>query len=151
MPINKLNIVVSRLANGLWKGLWCVKSHKATTPLSIAMSIAKTLGSTEIWTRIAGFKVQSANHYTIEPQVLAGRSNHHYIVQTIFIDISQLLIMRIMFHLSTSLRSKMFKGLEQGFCLEVLFNYYQSESIYMISTQLGRDLTNDKTQTQTDM
>ena len=24
-------------------------------------------GSTEIWTRIAGFKVQSANHYTIEP------------------------------------------------------------------------------------
>ena len=25
------------------------------------------LGSTEIWTRIAGFKVQSANHYTIEP------------------------------------------------------------------------------------
>ena len=27
----------------------------------------KKLGSTEIWTRIAGFKVQSANHYTIEP------------------------------------------------------------------------------------
>ena len=26
-----------------------------------------TLGSTEIWTRIAGFRVQSANHYTIEP------------------------------------------------------------------------------------
>ncbi len=25
------------------------------------------LGSTEIWTRIAGFKVQSANHYTMEP------------------------------------------------------------------------------------
>ena len=24
-------------------------------------------GSTEIWTRIAGFRVQSANHYTIEP------------------------------------------------------------------------------------
>ena len=24
-------------------------------------------GPTEIWTRIAGFKVQSANHYTIEP------------------------------------------------------------------------------------
>ena len=24
-------------------------------------------GSTEIWTRIAGFKVQSANHYTMEP------------------------------------------------------------------------------------
>ena len=27
------------------------------------------LGSTEIRTRIAGFKVQSANHYTIEPAV----------------------------------------------------------------------------------
>ena len=27
----------------------------------------KKTGSTEIWTRIAGFKVQSANHYTIEP------------------------------------------------------------------------------------
>ena len=25
------------------------------------------VGSTEIWTRIAGFKVLSANHYTIEP------------------------------------------------------------------------------------
>ena len=24
-------------------------------------------GSTEIWTRIAGFRVLSANHYTIEP------------------------------------------------------------------------------------
>ena len=28
-------------------------------------------GPTEIWTRIAGFKVQSANHYTIGPYVLA--------------------------------------------------------------------------------
>ena len=27
----------------------------------------KKWGSTEIWTRIAGFKVQSANHYTMEP------------------------------------------------------------------------------------
>ena len=27
----------------------------------------KKSGSTEIWTRIAGFRVQSANHYTIEP------------------------------------------------------------------------------------
>ena len=27
----------------------------------------KSLGSTEIWTRIAGFRVQSANHYTIGP------------------------------------------------------------------------------------
>ena len=30
-------------------------------------NIIKKLGSTEIWTRIAGFRVQSANHYTIEP------------------------------------------------------------------------------------
>ena len=29
--------------------------------------LEKREGSTEIWTRIAGFKVQSANHYTIEP------------------------------------------------------------------------------------
>ena len=27
------------------------------------------LGPTEIWTRIAGFKVQSANHYTIGPLI----------------------------------------------------------------------------------
>ena len=27
----------------------------------------KVLGSTEIWTRIAGFRVLSANHYTMEP------------------------------------------------------------------------------------
>ena len=26
-------------------------------------------GATEIWTRIAGFKVQSANHYTMGPVV----------------------------------------------------------------------------------
>ncbi len=25
------------------------------------------IGPTEIWTRIAGFKVQSANHYTMGP------------------------------------------------------------------------------------
>ena len=30
-------------------------------------------GSTEIWTRIAGFKVQSANHYTIEPTMAVGQ------------------------------------------------------------------------------
>ena len=32
--------------------------------------LEKREGSTEIWTRIAGFKVQSANHYTIEPQLV---------------------------------------------------------------------------------
>ena len=35
-----------------------------------AMSLKLDLGSTEIWTRITGFKVQSANHYTIEPPTL---------------------------------------------------------------------------------
>ena len=29
--------------------------------------IEKKVGPTEIWTRIAGFKVQSANHYTMGP------------------------------------------------------------------------------------
>ena len=29
-------------------------------------------GSTEIWTRIAGFRVQSANHYTMEPYIISG-------------------------------------------------------------------------------
>ena len=32
-------------------------------------TLPEKLGSTEIWTRIAGFKVQSANHYTIEPSL----------------------------------------------------------------------------------
>ena len=32
-------------------------------------TLLKSLGSTEIWTRIAGFRVQSANHYTIEPDI----------------------------------------------------------------------------------
>ena len=28
------------------------------------------IGPTEIWTRIAGFKVQSANHYTVGPRTV---------------------------------------------------------------------------------
>ena len=35
--------------------------------------IQKGEGPTEIWTRIAGFKVQSANHYTIGPYFINGR------------------------------------------------------------------------------
>ena len=31
------------------------------------LAVKNKVGSTEIWTRIAGFKVQSANHYTMEP------------------------------------------------------------------------------------
>ena len=34
----------------------------------------KWRGPTEIWTRIAGFKVQSANHYTMGPMPRAARS-----------------------------------------------------------------------------
>ena len=32
-------------------------------------------GSTEIWTRIAGFSVQSANRYTMEPRFPCRESN----------------------------------------------------------------------------
>ena len=35
-------------------------------------------GSTEIWTRIAGFKVQSANHYTMEPKVCCEQVCFHH-------------------------------------------------------------------------
>ena len=38
--------------------------------LCFAMSLKLDLGSTEVWTRITGFKVQSANHYTMEPPTL---------------------------------------------------------------------------------
>ena len=37
-------------------------------------------GSTEIWTWIAGVRVQSANHYTIEPCLM---SNSEYLLNTI--------------------------------------------------------------------
>ena len=39
--------------------------------LQVILSIRKK-GSTETRTRIVGFKVQSANHYTIEPVLLAS-------------------------------------------------------------------------------
>ena len=38
----------------------------------------KNVGPTEIWTRIAGFRVQSANHYTIEPRVHRNRKHRFY-------------------------------------------------------------------------
>ena len=37
------------------------------------MSVDKIEGPTEIWTRIAGFKVQSANHYTMGPALLKAK------------------------------------------------------------------------------
>ena len=50
---------------------WSGVRRATVAPLSQTDS-----GSTEIWTRIAGFKVQSANHYTIEPKVWGGGNNH---------------------------------------------------------------------------
>ena len=38
-------------------------------------------GSTEIWTRIAGFKVRSANHYTIRPHFSNGTQAYHNIFE----------------------------------------------------------------------
>lgn len=39
--------------------------------VTLIRAVQKDWGSTEIWTRIAGFKVQSANHYTIEPWLVS--------------------------------------------------------------------------------
>ena len=36
----------------------------------------KVAGPTEIWTRIAGFRVQSANHYTMGPYSLSVKENY---------------------------------------------------------------------------
>ena len=53
---------------GKWKKVFCswqnsnLRSRKKTEAM-----FWKYSGSTEIWTRIAGFRVLSANHYTIEP------------------------------------------------------------------------------------
>ena len=58
---SKQEIVSSNLAGALFLGLWPVKWG----------TLQNVTGSTEIWTRIAGFRVLSANHYTIEPSLLA--------------------------------------------------------------------------------
>ena len=58
---SKQEIVSSNLAGALFLGLWPVKWG----------NLQNVTGSTEIWTRIAGFRVLSANHYTIEPSLLA--------------------------------------------------------------------------------
>ena len=42
--------------------------------------LEKREGSTEIWTRIAGFKVQSANHYTIEPCLATVFKREYWII-----------------------------------------------------------------------
>ena len=50
--------------------IWSQTRYRCATE-SLYINIQKYMtGSTEIWTRIAGFKVQSANHYTIEPYLL---------------------------------------------------------------------------------
>ena len=46
---------------------WSGVRRATVAPRSHNDNWGKKIGSTEIWTRIAGFKVQSANHYTIEP------------------------------------------------------------------------------------
>ena len=47
--------------------IWSQTRYRCATE-SLYTKVQKYMtGSTEIWTRIAGFKVQSANHYTIEP------------------------------------------------------------------------------------
>ena len=38
--------------------------------LSGSKDLMEMNGPTEIWTRIAGFKVRSANHYTIGPLLI---------------------------------------------------------------------------------
>ena len=58
---SKQEIASSNLAGALFLGLWPVRWRTRQ----------KVSGSTEIWTRIAGFRVLSANHYTIEPLLLA--------------------------------------------------------------------------------
>ena len=47
--------------------------------ISYSKNKRKNVGSTETWTRIAGFKVQSAYHYTMEPLIFNN-----------FVSISQL-------------------------------------------------------------
>ena len=50
--------------------IWTCSPRKKTEAM-----FWKYSGSTEIWTRIAGFRVLSANHYTIEPLMLSKKKN----------------------------------------------------------------------------
>lgn len=45
----------------------CPVRSCSVRPCREAAKATSQTGSTEIWTRIAGFRVQSANHYTMEP------------------------------------------------------------------------------------
>ena len=45
----------------------CESEPASQFPMTASLQ-ARQQGPTEIWTRIAGFRVQSANHYTMEPQ-----------------------------------------------------------------------------------
>ena len=48
--------------------IFCWVKEVSKTNILLSANIDRGIeGSTEIWTRIAGFKVRSANHYTIEP------------------------------------------------------------------------------------
>ena len=67
-----------------WKH-WKKNASPTSTYLHIHEPNRK--GSTEIWTRIAGFKVQSANHYTIEPHSEDGAPEQG-VAFTVFYHIS---------------------------------------------------------------
>ena len=58
---NALPTELSRLRDGIWGQNGHIHNHWTLKKKT------KKEGSTEIWTRIAGFRVLSANHYTIEP------------------------------------------------------------------------------------
>ena len=51
------------------------KFGKTFTAMLSTQKYGKIEGPTEIWTRIAGFKVQSANHYTMGPAIILIISN----------------------------------------------------------------------------
>ena len=59
-----------RRAQLLAAGNWCRPVKTQNVLFFPWKSVDKNkIGPTEIWTRIAGFKVQSANHYTMGPHI----------------------------------------------------------------------------------
>ena len=60
----KINVIAS---NDSATRLECMSFMTTSSIDGTANTLASALGSTEIWTRIAGFRVLSANRYTMEP------------------------------------------------------------------------------------
>ena len=50
--------------------------NRTETPRTYREKGKKVAGLTEIWTRIAGFRVQSANHYTMGPYSFSVKENY---------------------------------------------------------------------------